>query len=249
MLLLPRCGFTQPDIPMSLELKSNGESWKVKVRQNGMWGKKPASVDFGPLKTISAESKKNDQGSREVDGELFWKNIHAIKNGETSMKLELNSLDTAMIWMLTAKEETTKEKNVMGTLTNVQGEDEEFYHVYSWVDEMILQFHNDSTVWYYRKTEAGSPFGMLEKIRDTNVRVFLIKVNNLEGKKMKDILLSQPAIGFIFEYEGKQVAAFQSILKQTFWIIKSLDPDLRKAILATAAAMIATIKSDNSNGF
>ena len=60
---------------------------------------------------------------------------------------------------------------------------------------------------------------------------------------MKDIMFSQPAIGFIFEYRGKQVAAIQTLLKQKIWVSNSLDPVMRTAIMATAAAMVATLKS------
>jgi hypothetical protein len=81
------------------------------------------------------------------------------------------------------------------------------------------------------------------------IQVVLYQVNNLEGKKMKDIMFTQPALGIVFEYEGKQVAAIQTLMKQSIWISKTLDPALRKAILATSAALISTIKSGNANGF
>ena len=62
-------------------------------------------------------------------------------------------------------------------------------------------------------------------------------------------MFSQPAVGFVFEYQGKQVAAFQTLLKQMIWVSNTLDPVMRKAILATGAAIMATVKSGNSNGF
>ena len=165
------------------------------------------------------------------------------------MVLELNGADTATISMLMVKEEITKEKNVAGTLAHGNGDDEELYHVSSWVDEMIFQFQRDSAKWQYSKWETGSTFGVLEKIQDTSIKVFLFKVNNLEGKKMKEIMFSQPALGFVFEYQGEQVAACQTLMKQMIWVSNSLDPLLRKAILATAAAVMATVKSGDSNGF
>ncbi|HEY4965547.1 MAG TPA: hypothetical protein VII28_04070 [Puia sp.] len=248
-VLGPASGLTQPDIPINPDLKSNCESWKIKVKQNGIWGKKPAMISFGQLKTISTETEKSGQSSKQVDRELFWKNIRTVNSSESSMALELNGTDTATISMLTVKEEITKEKNVAGTLTHVNRDDEELYHVSSWIDEMILQFQNDSTSWHYSKWETGSTFGVLEKIQDTSVKVFLLKVNNLEGKKMKEMMFSQPALGFVFEYQGKQVAAFQTLMKQMIWVSNGLDPLLRKAILATAAAVMATVKSGGSNGF
>jgi hypothetical protein len=249
-VLLPLCGFTQPDIPMSTELKSNSDTWKIKVKQNGIWGKKPAQVGFGPLKTISTETESTDlNSSRTADRELHWKNIQTSTSRESTMKIELNDLDTIMIRMVTVKQEAIKEKNVVGTLAGVNGEGKESYQVSSWIDEMVLQLKNDSIVWHYRKIETGTTFGVLEEIQDTSVRVFLLKVNNLEGKKMKDIMFSQPALGFVFEYQGKQVAACQTLLKQMIWVSNTMDPDLKKAVLATAAAVMATIKSGDSNGY
>jgi hypothetical protein len=249
LALSPFYGFTQPDIPISTDLKSNSESWKVKVKQNGVWGKKPAIISFGPLKTISTEAEKNGQVSREVDRELYWKNIHSVTSRESFMELELNGSDTAIVRMLTVNEETTKEKNVLGTLANANAEGEESYRVSSWLDEMILEFQSDSTVWRYNKLDSGSYYGMLVKIQDPGLQVFLLRASNLEGKKMKDIMFSQPAVGFVFEYQGKQVAAFQTLLKQMIWVSNTLDPALRKAILATVAAIMATVKSGNPNGF
>jgi len=114
---------------------------------------------------------------------------------------------------------------------------------------MNLIFQNDSAVWHYIKLDNGSAYGMLEKLHDQGQPIFLKQVSNLEGKKMKDIMFTQPALGFIFEYQGKQVAAIQTLMKQNIWISKVLEPDLRKAILATAAAVMATVKSGNANGF
>lgn len=249
LVLSPFYGLTQPDIPMNADLKSNSECWKVKVKQNGIWGKKPAMISFGQLKSISTETEKNGQANREVDRELYWKNIHYVTNRESFMELELNGSDTAVIRMLTVIEEKTKEKNVMGTLASTNENAQQTYYVSSWIDEMILHFQIDSTSWHYSKLESASAFGVLEKNRDTGVKVFLYKVSNLEGKKIKEVMFSQPAVGFVFEYQGKQVAAFQTLLKQMIWVSNTLDPVLRKAILATGAAIMATVKSGNSNGF
>jgi hypothetical protein len=247
-VLLPFTGFTLPDIPPSPEFKSNSENWKIKIRQHGLWGKKPADIDFGPLKTISTEVNGLNSFS-ETDRELYWKNNHSSARRESSMRLVLNGSDTAMVHMLTIQEEFIKEKKLVGTLVNANSEGNEYYHVSSWVDNMVLQFQNDSIVWNYRKIEAESLFGILEKIQDTSVRVFLYRTNNLEDKKMKEIMFSQPAIGFVFEFHGKQVAACQTLLKQMIWVSHSLDPDLRKVILAMAAAVIATVKSGNAKGY
>src|SRR5580765_5336600 len=151
--LAPLVGFGQPDIPINADLKSNSESWKVKVKQNGIWGKKPALVNFGPVKTFSTGAEKNEQSSREVNRELFWKNVHTIKSTESSMELELNGADTAIVIMLTVREETTKEKNVAGTLAGGNGSEEEYYRVNNWLDEMNLSFQNDSAVWHYIKMD------------------------------------------------------------------------------------------------
>jgi hypothetical protein len=247
--LVPVFGIAQPDIPMNPDLKSNSESWKVKVKQNGIWGKKPAIVNFGPVKTVSTGTEKNEQSLREVNRELYWKNIHTIKSTESSMELELNGTDTARIRMLTMKDETTKEKNVAGTMANVNGSDEESYRVSTWLDEMNLSFQNDSAVWHYIKLDSGSAYGVLEKRSDLGQQVFLHQVSNLEGKKIKEIMFTQPALGFVFEYQGKQVAAIQTLMKQNIWISKALDADLKKVILATAAVIMATVKSGNANGF
>lgn len=247
--LLPFYGFSQPDIPMSIEFKSNSESWKVKVRQNGIWGKKPALVSFGPVKTISADYENNGTTAGIVDRELFWKNIHATTSRESSMLLELNSSDTVLISMITIKEEITKEKNVMGTLANSNSDVEQFYQVNSRVDEMIMKFQNDSAIWHYKKMETGSAFGILENNLDTSVHVFFFKVNNLDGRKMKEIMFSQPALGCVIEYKEKQVAAFQTILKQMCWVSPTLEPLLRKAILSTVACIMATVKSAGANGY
>ena len=247
--LAPVFGIAQPDIPMNPDLKSNSESWKVKVKQNGIWGKKPAIVNFGPVKTISTGTEKNEQSIREVNRDLYWKNIHTIRSTESSMVLEFNGADTAMIRMLTVKEETTKENNVVGTMANANGADEESYRVSNWLDEMNLSFQNDSTVWHYIKLDSGSVYGILEKVHGPGQQIILQQVSNLEGKKMKEIMFTQPALGFVFEYQGKQVAAIQTLMKQNIWISKALDPDYRKVILSTAAVIMATVKSGNANGF
>lgn len=245
----PFFGFSQPDIPMNPELKSNCMSWKVTVKQNGVWGKKPAMVSFGPMKTISTGTGKYSLSEKQADVELFWKNVRTIKSRESSMELEMGDADTSIIRMLTLREEITKEKNAAGTLVHINEEGEESYQDSSWIDEMIIQFSGDSSCWHYRKLESGAAFGVLENISDKGVSVFLHKVNNLEGKKMKEIIFSQPAIGFIFEYRGKQVAAIQTLLKQKIWVSNSLDPVMRTAVMATAAAIIATLKSGDPNGY
>jgi hypothetical protein len=244
----PVIGWSQPDIPINADLKSNSEGWKVKVKQNGIWGKKPAIVNFGPVKTVSTEAEKSEQSLREVNRELYWKNVHTIKSTESSMELELNGTDTAIAIMLTVKEETTREKNVAGTLAGGTGSEEEYYRVNSWLDEMNLRFQTDSSVWHYIKMDSGT-YGLLEKLHDPDKRIFLRQVSNLEGKKMKEIMFTQPAIGFVFEYQGKQIAGIQTLMKQYIWISKELDPEFRKVILATAAAVMATVKSGNANGF
>ena len=114
---------------------------------------------------------------------------------------------------------------------------------------MILQFPADSSVWLYFSPGADSSFAMLENLPDSTIKIELFRINNLEGKKSKEIMFTQPALGFGFRYQGKEVAAFQTILKQMVWVSKTLDPKLRSAILATAAALLATIKSGNANGF
>src|SRR5664279_6592086 len=65
-VLSPASGLTQPDIPINPDLKSNCASWKIKVKQNGIWGKKPAMISFGQLKTISTETEKSGQSSKQV---------------------------------------------------------------------------------------------------------------------------------------------------------------------------------------
>jgi hypothetical protein len=199
--LAPVCGFTQPDIPMNPDLKSNSENWKMKVKENGMWSKKPILVSFGPLKTLSTETVKSGQISREVNRELFLKNIQKMKSRESSMVLELNGTDTPSIRMLTVQEETTRQKNVVGTLVNVNGEGEESFHVSSWLDEMSLQFQNDSTIWHYSKLDSDSAYGILEKAKDSGLKVFL------------------------------------------FWVIN------RKAVMATAVTLMASVKSGDLNGY
>jgi hypothetical protein len=236
---------------MDKDLKSANESWHVKIKQNGMWGKKPAQVNFGPMKTNSTEAGKATQVSREVNRDLYWKNIHSVKSKESGMELIMNGVDTVEIHMLTVEEETTQKKNVVGTLVNADGEGNEMYHVSSWIDEMMIQSQNDSVLWHYLKLNEGpgSAYASLEITGDTTDQVLLFQVNNLEGKSMKEIMFSQPALGFVFQYKGKQVAAFQTMLKQTVWISKTLDPRWKTAILATTAALFGTIKAGNANGF
>jgi len=245
---VPIICFGQPDIPINADLKSNSESWKVKVKQNGIWGKKPAIVNFGPVKTVSTGSEKSEQSIREINRELYWKNIHTIKSTESSMELELYGTDTAIVLMLTVKEETTREKNVAGTLAGGSGSEEESYRVNNWMDEMNLSFQNDSAVWHYIKMDSGA-YGVLEKLNGPGEQIFLRQVNNLDGKKMKEIMFTQPALGFVFEYQGKQIAGIQTLMKQYIWISKELNPELKKVILATATAVMATLKSGNANGF
>jgi len=240
--------FGQPDIPMNADLKSNSEGWKVKVKQNGIWGKKPAIVNFGPVKTVSSAAENSEQSLREVNRELYWKNVHTIRSTESSMELELYGTDTAIAIMLTIKEETTKEKNVAGTLAGGNGAEEEYYRVNNWLDEMNLCFQNDSSVWHFIKLDSGA-YGLLEKLHGPDKQIFLRQVSNLEGKKMKEIMFTQPALGFIFEYQGKQIAGIQTLMKQYIWISKELEPELRKVILATATAVMATVKSGNASGF
>jgi len=240
---------SQPDIPFNQDLKSNCQSWKIKMKQNGIWGEKPAMVSFGQLKTISTESGKPIESVKEVDRELFWKNIRTEKSREGVMELDLGDRDTAIIRILAVNVEKTREKNTLGTLANVNGEGEESYQDSSWVDEMIIRFYNDSTGWYYHKLVTDTAFGVLENIADTSVRFFLHKVNYLEGKKMKDVMFSQPAVGFVFVFAGKQITAVQTLLKQMIWVSNALDPAQKKIVLATAAAIIATVKSGNSNGY
>ncbi len=249
MNLAPYLGMSQPGIPINPDLKSDAASWKVKVKQNGIWGKKPALVSFGRLKTISAESRKSDESIRVADRELFWKNIRTVKSRESIMELDMGDKDTAIVSMLAVNEEKTREKNTLGTLANVNGDGEEFYQDSSWVDDMIIQFYHNSTRWHFYKLITDTTFGVLENIADRGTRFFLHKVNNLEGKKMKDIMFSQPAVGFVFVFEGKQVAAVQTLLNQMIWVSNALDPLQKNAVMATAAAIMATVKSGNQNGF
>lgn len=249
MNLVPCLGRSQPDIPINHDLKSNAANWKVKVKQNGIWGKKPALVSFGQLKTISAESGKSGESIRELDREFFWKKIRTVNSRETMMELDMGDKDTAIVSMLAVNEEKTREKNTLGTLTNVNGNGEESYQDSSWVDDMIIQFYHDSTRWHYHKLSTDTALWMLENIADTAVRFFLRKVNNWEGKKMKDIMFSQPAVGFVFVLAGNQVAAVQTLLKQMIWVSNALDPVQKNAVMATAAAILATVKSGNQNGF
>ena len=245
----PLTGISQPDIPMDPDLKSNYESWHVKIKQNGIWGTRPAQVNFGPLKTITTESGKSIELSREVDRELFLKNIHSLNAKESRLDLVLNDHDTVQIRMLTLEEEEIKKRNVAGTLSNAEPGENEMYRASSWVSHMILQFPADSSVWLYFSPGADSSFAMLENLPDSTIKIELFRINNLEGKKSKEIMFTQPALGFGFRYQGKEVAALQTILKQMVWVSKTLDPKLRSAILATAAALLATIKSGNANGF
>ncbi len=245
--LAPAFGYTQPDMPISAGLKSNSESWKVKVKQNGIWGKKPAIVNFGPLKTLSTETEKNHQNTREVDRELYRKNIHTVKSSESSMELELYGTDTAIDPDADSEGRNHQGKKCGRYHGQREWTDEESYRVSCWLDEMYLGFQNDSTFWHYIKLDSGQVYGILENRQ--MLQVTLYQASNLEGKKMKDIMFTQPALGIVFEYQGKQVAAVQTLMKQSIWISKDLDQNLRNAILATSAALMATIKSGNANGF
>jgi hypothetical protein len=165
------------------------------------------------------------------------------------MVLDMGDRDTAIINMLAVNEEKTREKNTLGTVAHANGDGEESYQDSSWVDDMIIQFYIDSARWRYHKLTGDPSFGVLENIADTSVRFFLYKVDNMDGKKMKDIMFSQPAVGFVFVFAGKQVGAVQTLLKQMIWVSNTLDAVQKKAVMATAAAIMATVKSGNSNGF
>jgi len=245
----PLAGISQPDIPMDADLKSNSESWHVKIKQNGIWGVRPAQVNFGLLKTIATASGESIELSREVDRELFLKNIHSLKGKTSSLVLVMNDHDTANLQMLVLEEEEIKKRNTAGTLSNQEPGGNGMYQASSWINRMILQFPGDSTAWLYYSAGSDSAYAILENLPDSNIKIELFKVNNLEGKKSKEIMFIQPALGFVFRYQGIEVAAFQTILKQMVWVSKTLDPKLKPAVLATTAALLATIKSGNANGF
>lgn len=247
----PFAGISQPDIPMNAELKSNSESWHVKIKQSGIWGSKPAQVNFGPVKTIVTEAGKTLELSREVDRELLMKNIHSVSSKESRMELVINETDSVQIHMLTMEEEEIKKRNTVGTISNAETGGNEMYHSSSWIRRMILSFSADSSSWVYFTPDTGTaaPYAILENTRDSSFKIEIVKINNLEGKNTKEIMFTQPALGFGFRYQGKDIAAFQTLLKQSAWISKAIDPKLRPVILATTAALFATFKSGNPNGF
>jgi hypothetical protein len=244
----PGSGIAQPDIPFSPHLKSNSESWKVKVKQNGIWGNKPAQVNFGPVKTIGTDGGKETEVSREVDHELYWKNIHSKSSRETRMGILLNMTDTAEIRMLTIEVGTTKKRSLVGSFSKTDPGENESSRDSSWIDEMTIRFQKDSIFWRFIKNDSGRAYASLVK-QGTEDTVYLYRVSNMDGKKMKDMMFTQPAMGFVFEYHEKQLAAFQTIIRQTTWISKTIEPELRNAILATIAALFATIKSIDANSF
>ena len=116
----------------------------------------------------------------------------------------------------------------------------------SWVDEMIITFQHDTTQWRYTKTDSVDFIlsGYIGKLQSANDSFFVKPIDNLAGKKMKDILFSQPATGFIFLHEGKQTAALQLILKRKAWVAKDIDPSAREAILVTMTVLLATTKDE-----
>ncbi len=244
----PFAGFSQPDIPMSAELKSNSENWHVKIKQSGIWGTRPAMVSFGPLKTIETKAGKSIQISRSVDHELYWKNIHSESSRETSMAIVLSDTDTAEIRILTLEAETTRKRSLVGGFSKADPGMNENFHDSSWAVEMTIKFQNDSSIWHYIRLDSGKVYANLV-MDDYGDSVTLFRTDNMEGKKMKEIMFSQPALGFVFVYQGKQVAAFQTILTHKAWISKSLSPKLKGVIMAATAALFATFKSENTNDF
>jgi hypothetical protein len=244
-------GFCQPDIPIDTALKSNADCWKIKVIQNGMSGKRPAKVSFGPVETTGSEYEKVLTDKNEVEKGLIWKNIHDVKSRETTMKLLLNSTDSVSVQMISVREETQNQRSAFAVMTKSGEDGDQKYQENSYIEEMNLQFMADGSCWYFTKTDSGGAtvIATLQDIRDSSIKLFIYRVNNLEGKKPTEIAFKQPAFGYVFKIQEKQVAAFQTIFKEKAWVSKTLDARLKEAVIATIAAMMATIKAANTMGY
>jgi hypothetical protein len=252
ILLFPLFAVSQPDIPIDTYLKNNSESWKVKIKQKGITGNKPAEINFGPLKTIQTEAGKAQLLDRNTDRDLFWKNIKTVKSRESIMILTYNETDTILINMLTVTEEIIHKKNLTGTIfSSNKNQDDKTYTSSSWADEMSIKLQNDTTQWRFTKTDTSflsktEYIGKLYSVTDS----FLIKpIDNLTEKQTKNIMFGPLATGFVFLHDGKQVAAFQTLMKKNIWISKEINTSTKQVLLAATAAMLATIKTENSNGF
>jgi len=247
IVLIPVFGYSQPDIPIDASLKNNSESWKVKTRQKSFVRYKPAEVFFGPIKTVRTDAEKPQQLNREVSRELFWKDIKTVNSRESSIQLTYDDADTAIVNMLVVTVDEIHKRNTTGVFFNADKNKDETMAATSWVDEMIISSQKDTTQWRYTKTDSADfkLSGYIGKLQSAKDSFFVKPIDNLTGKKMKDMLFSQPATGFIFLHEGKQTAALQLIMKRKAWVTKDIEPSAREAILVTMTVLLATTKDES----
>ncbi|MES1222623.1 MAG: hypothetical protein ABUT20_44420 [Bacteroidota bacterium] len=251
LLIIPAVAFSQPDILLDPLFKNNSDSWKVKTKQKGFAQYKPAEVSFGQVRTIKTDAEKPQELSRDVRRDLFWKDIKTVNKRESSLVLTFNDTDTIVVNMLATTVDDVHKRNTTGVIFNADKNEDEKASFQSWINEMIIRFQSDTVQWHYIKTDSAdfSLCGCVGKLESPSDSFLVKPIDNLSGKKMKDILLAQPATGFIFFHEEKQVAALQLIMKRNAWISKDITPPAMQAIFATMTALFATIKAENGNGF
>jgi hypothetical protein len=242
--------YSQPDINIDPALNSNSYSWKVKIKQRIFGKYKPALINFGPIKTLDANTDKSNQENREVSRELFWKTVKTVTSRESNLQIVYNDNDTITINILSVSEENIRKRNAAGVFTNVNNEDGSGYKISSVVNEMLIHFAGDTTDWHFIKSDSAQhELTGQEGVLQNSVDSFVVKrINNFSGKKMNQIMFSQPATGFTVFHKGEPIAAFQTLMKNKVWVSKNLSDRDKKGILAAIAGFFATIKSEDENG-
>jgi hypothetical protein len=135
---------------------------------------------------------------------------------------------------------------MLGELLNVSKDEE--YKSSSWAQEITIQMPGDS-LYRFTRTSSSLPSSEYSGKLQAGSDSFLIRtIDNFSNAKGKKKMFVIPAAGFVIFYNGKQVAAWQTIIKQSVWLSKELD-DLKKKVLTSliAALMVTTELSYGNN--
>ena len=122
----------------------------------------------------------------------------------------------------------------LGEVLNV--DKDEAYKSSSWANEVVIQMQ-DSTLWRFTKTNLSSFASDYTGVLKAGTDSFFIRaIDNSSGSNNKMKMFAMPAAGFIILHNDKQVAALQTMIRQTVWLSKELN-DLKKKVLTSFNAV------------
>jgi len=241
-ILLSAYSFCQPEIPIDSSLKNKSDKWNVKIRQKGFIGNKPSAVSFGPVKTLDTDAGRAKKIGREKENDLFWKTVTTQKSKEGNMTVVYEA-DTIVLNMLVVTQDLSRNRSVLGKVLNV--DKDEAYKSSSWADEVVIQMQ-DSTLWRFTKTNLSSLVSDYTGVLKAGTDSFFIKaIDNYSGSKNR--MFAMPAAGFIILHNDKQVAALQTMIRQTVWLSKELEDVKKKVLTSLIAALFAVTKLSYGN--